>query len=489
MIYITDDMDKKRVFKIDTNFGDYSVYEVFRRHGIAFVGCEDDNPRWREKMLSIREGDIVIISTGYAVVAVAEVTSPAADIHNFKLDYDPVLEKLDMEYGVPIMACRIDFYQLDESDYIWYEYRSRVCEVGSQEIQKAARELLNKYKKTGLGGIFSWATGELSQDAILCWLFDSIKKGNKYDVIAKELLYKMGISKSARISDMQVIRQCYHIDLILHFKVDGEDRVIIVEDKINASLYNNLQGYIKSVVENGLPDGFSPRQDQISVCVMRTGDGNEGERAQLEWNVVTRKDILDVLNKSKEVVRSSEILQGFYEKLQTWEQEYQGYMQPGLPNHLNRSLLAANPWTPWKGLYDRLCEDGIMDRWFYVSNRNGGFMCGLFPIAWDVYQGCTLYMQIESVTGRLCIKVGDVSENHASIRSEIATKFFTYAQGSTEFSNAFEPTKAQYGCYMTFAAIPREVWLHETLSETMEYLHRVQEWLNGFIRTINATAE
>lgn len=471
-------MKDRRVFKIETNFGGTPVYEVFIRHGIAFVGCE--HPGFADTMRSIREGDVLVIAAGYTVIAVAEVCSPAAEIHQYRLAPDKTLEYLDTEYGVPIMACRADIYPLDEQDYLWYKYRSRACLVDKVDIREAALELFNKYHWQRLGGIYAWATSELSQDATLCWLLNSLRTRSKYSVLARDVLNKMGVPESAKVSDMQVFRQIYHIDLILHFKQDGDDRVIVVEDKINASLYNNLQGYIESLVEYGLPDGFKPQREQVSACVLRTGDGNEGGMIHPNIQLVTRRDVIEVLEGHREIVWGSEILQGFYEKLQEWEDAYQGYKLKDAPEKVDRDKLESDNWAAWKGLYDYFCSKGILEKWHYVSQVNGGFMCGLFPWLEKTYKGCVLFMQFESSTGRLCMKLGEVYERQAEMRAEVVEKLFAYAAETTEFSPVLETTKARAGLYMTYAAIPISAWLKDSLEETVAYLRQVDEWYRNF---------
>ena len=480
-------MDKQNVYKIATNFGGTPVYDAFLRHGIVFIGCE--TPGWAAVMRGIREGDIVVIAAGYAIVAVAEIRTPAAEIHQYQLAPDDLWDKLDREYGVPIMACRADIYPLDEQDCLLYEFRPRECQVGKQEIRDAAIDLLAKYKKQQQGGIFSWATGELSQDATLCWLFDSLKARGKYSPIARDLLNKMGVPEQARVCDMQVFRQCYHIDLILHFKQDGEDKVLIVEDKINASLYNDIQGYIGSVVEYGLPDGFKPQREQVSACVVRTGDGNECNAVPQGIVHVTRRDVMDTLERNREAVRGSEILQGFYEKLQEWETAYQGYKLPEAPERVNRANLEQDVRAAWKGLYDYLLDKGLLTQWMYVPNQNGGFMCGVVSPPQQTRHGHDLYMQFDSSSGRLCMKVGQVYEKHKEVRDEVVAKFFEYASSSGEFASVVEKTKAAYGCYMTYAAIPISAWLQDTLEETEAYLRRVNEWYLGFARSMATPSE
>lgn len=435
-------------------------------------------------MKSICEGDILVITAGYAVVAVAEARTPAADIHRYRLAPDTLLARLDKEYDVPILACRADIYPLAEQDYLWYEHRSRSCLVGRKDIKEQAIDLLDKYRRQVQGGIYSWATGELSQDATLCWLFSFLKNSGKYSGVARDVLNKLGVPESAKVSDVQVFRQCYHIDLILHFKQDGEDRVIIIEDKINASLYNNIQGYIDSVTKNGLPDGFKPRREQVSACVLRTGDGNEGGLVPSNVGLVTRGDVMDALERNREVVRSSEILQGFYEKLQEWETAYQGYKLPEDPSRVNREILMSGNGAAWKGLYNYLLGEGLLEKWHYVSQKDGGFLCGLVSWPEETYRGCVIYMQFESSTGRLCMKIGEVYESQKEIRADVLGKLEAYASETGEFASVWEPTKLQRGLYMTYAAIPISAWLKDTLEETVAYLHKVNEWYQSFIHSV-----
>lgn len=136
-------MAEKRVFKIATDFGGIDVYEAFIRHGIVFVGCE--KPEADADMHSIREGDVLIISSGFSVVAVGEALTPAADIHLFKRADDSLWASLD-DHEVPILACKADLHKLERQDYLHYPKRGRVSKVADQKIIESALTLLDKYR-------------------------------------------------------------------------------------------------------------------------------------------------------------------------------------------------------------------------------------------------------------------------------------------------------------------------------------------------------
>lgn len=345
-------------------------------------------------------------------------------------------------------------------------------------------------KKQAQGNIFAWATGELSQDAVLCWLFDSLRTRGKYASIAKALLIKMGIPKNAEITDMNVFRQCYHIDFILHFKVDGEDRVIIVEDKINAALYNDISGYIQNVIECGLPDDFKPQKNQVIACVVRTGDGNENFIENEKWKTISRKDVLDVLLSNKQTVESSEILSGFYDNLVKWEQGYNSYLLSDGSRRMNRDGLSRDICNSWKGFYDVLLGERIVTKWHYVPNANGGFMCACFPEVFWTDSGASLFMIFDSSSGNICLKVGEVERDKSNVRNNCVQKLENYKNAHKDdgISNLWKKPN-RYGCgtYMTYAVILMDNWLKDTLDETIEFLKNLSRWHSDYCKWTNAS--
>lgn len=120
-------MRSKHVFKIGTRFGKVNVYKAFKNNSIVFIGGYEEK-YWANCMRDIHEDDIVLVSNGYTIVAVAEVRTPAADIHCFNLIDDSFLKDLDDD-GITILGCKVDFYPLDEQDCFTYEHQGRVCKV------------------------------------------------------------------------------------------------------------------------------------------------------------------------------------------------------------------------------------------------------------------------------------------------------------------------------------------------------------------------
>lgn len=471
----------KKVYKFGTYYGSEHVFSLFKKHSIVFIG--DDTATWEPYLKQVREGDIVMVCEGFQCVAVGEVKTPAADIRLFDLQEDEKLQKLTND-DFPVIGCKVELYILEEDDAegFVYQKQGRFCCVEKEEIREKAQSLLHKYQTHASGGIFNWATGELSQDAMLCWIFDSVRLHTSVEPLARDLLAKMGIPADAKVTEMNVCRQYCHIDILLSFKVNGEPKVIIIEDKINAAVYNDIQGYCDQVVKWGLPNGEHPAAEQIHPCILRTGDGNERwENREMTYPIMGRRDILEVLHTHGAIVRQNDMLKGFAEMLTMWEKSYQSFMQED-GTHMNREVLSENAWSPWKGLYDRLLEERVIRAWHYVPNANGGFMCGQTYDAgeWDNFNHC-LYMQFNSVSKKLCLMLGEVYKDHSAVRTEIVNKLAAYSQEHGGIGELWKKPD-RYGCgtYMAYAVMPMDVWLKETWEETLRFLQDVTQWHHDF---------
>lgn len=477
----------KQVYKIGTDFGPKHIFKIFKKHGIVFVGDETESKTWKNKLEHIREGDVILVCEGQQCAAIAEVKTPAADIRLFSLQTDSDIQEI-MAEDISVIGCKVNFYVLDEEDaegYI-YQKRGRFCCINKTEIKDKAVSLLHKYQADTRGGIFNWATSELSQDAILCWIFDSICHHTIIEPIARGLLDKMGIPMDAEVTEMSIYRQYCRADIVLSFKYDGELKVIIIEDKINAAVYNNIASYCKQILRWGLPNGERPTAEQITPCILRTGDGNERKESDsVSYPIINRRDILHILQEHPTSVQQSDILKGFMEMLTMQEERYQSFATKN-GTLMNREILTTEAWSPWKGFYDKLLKESIIREWNYVANASGGFLCGNayeFGI-WD-NQGHRLYMQFNSVSKNLCLMIGEVVKNHSDMRMEMVNKLSAYKQTNGNISDLWEkPSRYGSGCYMVYAVMPMDKWLKDTWDETQYFLQEVKKWHRDFTEWI-----
>ena len=101
--------------------------------------------------------------------------------------------------------------------------------------------------------LFTFATKELSQDAFICWLLNSLNYEdveNDTDIKAlKEFAYKFlnkmcPDTEKMNISDIKpsITKQKFKIDILVEFKYKDENYIIIIEDKVASYIRKDKDG-------------------------------------------------------------------------------------------------------------------------------------------------------------------------------------------------------------------------------------------------------
>lgn len=338
--------------------------------------------------------------------------------------------------------------------------------------------------------IFHWATSELTQDALLCWVFVQYNENNAAGLIARALI-KLMVPDDALPEKIEVRRQFSSIDVLLVLDYGQYKRAIVIEDKIEALLNNDLEKYCNAVQLG---------QKETRVVILRTGDGvrsqetgNLPAKEGVNISYVKRQDLMKLMTPYIEDIRSSEILYSFYLFLMDKEKDSQYTIE---------SLLESrqNPQSPqWKRFYDDLLHevvDGtpLLTNWHYVANPQGGFMCGLIgpwkhaPIMPSNVE-YPIYMQIESVEGRICLKIGEVEdrENRCDIRNRVyqAVEEFEVLESSVLWER---PSRLRAGACMTVAVLPPERWLVGTKDDVVARLSGCIRWYERFLSFLKEKA-
>ena len=153
--------------------------------------------------------------------------------------------------------------------------------------------------------LFSFATGELSQDAILAWL---ISWADRAYAESHPALHKTGnyfIRKAfekrntghhtwnqlPEIKRVLIEPQKYKIDLLIGLQcADGIHRVILLEDKVHTGEHNGqLKRYLDKITKTGFP------REAILPVFLKTGFQHDWSAAQTAgYREFTAKDLLDV---------------------------------------------------------------------------------------------------------------------------------------------------------------------------------------------------
>ena len=265
----------------------------------------------------------------------------------------------------------------------------------------------------GKPNLFRYATKELSQDAMICWLLEwSERQHQSRDEalhacgvrFVRALLEKHGNPLPRRIEKVELHWQESSIDVLA--RINGK-QVLLIEDKTGTKDHNKqLTRYYNAVIEGKTKLGEVAKEDLCPIY-LKTGNQPLADDRRIEaiencnYKMFNRADFLAVLNGYR---GCNSTLVDFRQYLQDWEDatnSYAEWTQGGTPDG----------WCAWEGFYRRLeCElfDGKQrgNGWGYVPNKAGGFL-GFY---WKppASGGAALYLQIETKPGneaKLCFKV------------------------------------------------------------------------------------
>lgn len=456
----------RNVWKIGSRWDEYgrqgtSIFEkVFVPTGFVFA--------YTENCTNIREGDLIAIADGYDVVAIAEALTPGSSLVKFDSSKLPEIAKEYFSdpncYGCKVRIFRLDEVDDDESDALKYQKMGMFCQAPS--IAEKVRRIYDKImEEPAMKGwrlnLFGWANKELAQDSFLCWLFShanrSSNEQNPLREVARDLICRLmakcGVFiKSTEVGNVVVDKQIHQVDLAVRFTVDGKKHALMIEDKVNAKLYNDIEGYKNSLAEE---DDYADRE--IHPIVIRTGDESSlGTDKQIARFV--RTDLLDLFDAHKSACGSSEILSDFVEHLRMSEEDIQRYLN---------SHVKDWEWPCWIGFYNEMQKrfNQVPLNWQYVANAAGGFLC-LHPV-WtdDIYMdSLAFYWQMESEKKLLALKVVEVYANHSAVRNKIVSELDAFLDEHKEWGDlgiTRPPTRYGSGCSMTLKVISPERWYKE----------------------------
>lgn len=122
--------------------------------------------------------------------------------------------------------------------------------------------------------IFEFATKELSQDAVFCYILDCLNDLSKKS-IACEFLKRIGVTSTDEIQQLEIKRQQDNIDIkaVVTYQ-DGTRKFIIIEDKVYSSIHDNqLQRYKDKTIQRE-----NCSADDIIGIYFRIGKPQQWER-------------------------------------------------------------------------------------------------------------------------------------------------------------------------------------------------------------------
>ena len=312
---------------------------------------------------------------------------------------------------------------------------------------ESLRELLNANKSVEQNAdkpnIFSYATSELSQDAMLAWMLrwadDSCKKvDERMCQLGKELICLCTGMDSTEIHKVNVGRQWNHVDVWAEI---NDDAILFIEDKVHTKAHDGqLSGYRKMVEEE-----YKDAEKRIHLAYVKTGNESLKGLKQVEaegYKCVMRSDIINLLNRYKGV---NTMVDDFVANLQRIEDETNMYRQ-----------LPVQKWNglAWQGFYTEL--QGLFGfdlEWSYVPNPSGGFWGAWWYFVADS-DNVEMYLQFEE--NKFCFKI--CCEN-ADQRSAKRDKYIDNLMTCAEQMNLpmiKRPDRRGWGNWMTVGVVSAE---------------------------------
>ena len=273
--------------------------------------------------------------------------------------------------------------------------------------------------------LFDYASKELSQDAMICWLiaWSQIEPEDKCEralqnlgcAFVNALLGKHGVALRGDIrcpectANLEIYQQDQSIDVLARIKDESATHVLLIEDKTDTHDHGGQLGRYYDAVTSGKTYLGEVSEAEISPIYLKTGNQSRAQVQAIEKNTVfrvfSRRDFLDVLATYRGVHPT---VTDFQDHLQRREEVFNSFEQW---NHdADRTSWS---WGAWEGFYQRLEDELHLESeqspWGYVSNPSGGFL-GFWWHWKRLADTDSLYLQLEVPPGKpdkqkLCFKV------------------------------------------------------------------------------------
>ncbi len=180
--------------------------------------------------------------------------------------------------------------------------------------------------------IFDYATSELSQDAMICWLLRWADPRYRESSLAlhatgRALLENIGRKCKTKvlpesIQSVKPVRGKQNMDIVCH--LNGDDAAthtaILIEDKTGTGEHGNQLHRYRRLIGKELPE------DRILPVYLKTGDQSRTSLRKIEDRgnaIVLRKDLLALLEGRKEARAVSDVLDDFVHSLRKRENRVQ----------------------------------------------------------------------------------------------------------------------------------------------------------------------
>lgn len=215
--------------------------------------------------------------------------------------------------------------------------------------------------------IFSYATSELSQDAMIAWLSawadPALAKVDKAlhscGVNLLSSFYKKKNMIMPKIERLEIKTQYKKIDILISI---NKSDYIIVEDKTNTKEHGKQLIRYKNEISK-----LSNVKNIIPIYFKTFEQSCFKEVEMSEYGIFDRVDFLSILQKCKDDGCSNSTLLDFLAHLKSLDDRINAYQKLPVTSWKNKG-------TSWQGLFKALQTEMGRGNWGYVPNPSGGFM-------------------------------------------------------------------------------------------------------------------
>lgn len=237
--------------------------------------------------------------------------------------------------------------------------------------------------------IFSYAGGEFTNDAIICWMLDWVNSGDeKYKNLSQDIIRLFTANENLKVEFVNIKKQYKKIDILVEV---NNSEVIVIEDKVKTSHHSNQLERYKEIIES------EEQYKDYNKHYIYYKIGNESPYNGVEeagYRRINREAMLNVIKKYRSL--ENDLLNDYIDYLEILEETFNKYKYE---EDLNKW-----DWDTWQGYYNHLqAQKNIQDKcWRFVSNPKGGFLAFFWNWTELKYKkdgeeiDYSLYPQIES---------------------------------------------------------------------------------------------
>lgn len=314
------------------------------------------------------------------------------------------------------------------------------------EIRRLLNNQLSGEDERKSPNIFSIATSELSQDAVLAWLMkwaddDYLPRDYELCHTGKAFVSLLTGIPADVIHRINVGRQWRNIDIWAEV---NDDIFIAIEDKTGTTIHDEQLQKYRGIVE----EEYSGRRRMYYAYIKTENEPDYicNDVIQSGYKVIRRMDLLSVL----------ELYTGFNDVLVDFRKHL--YEINSKCDSFKSKCVDEWDWYAWQGFYSELEKYIQVEGWSYVANPAGGFL-GLW---WHFIDNGEIKMYLQFEESKLCIKIeyNGPSGNRSTIRNKYYERLFSTAK---ELGIKIErPARFGSGIYMTIGVVPKQEIFNDT---------------------------